>query len=283
MARVTAAGRARQAGNILLGAPVLALSACTCGAYWASDWRRMAGLGLPWSACGAAPERALQRRSAAPPAGAVYRAGVHAAGSAAATASGVSSGSAGSSMSTASMVRTGEARAAKPGGIVALSGGGSGGVGGAHERRGGYFGDAVAPYVMHLAAAAAAAALVLHVQVAACCVLQAIHLATTYAGSLAPHLIGIPAPLVMRLNLLDRHGRWGPANGGFCLMHHTTMGLLHAQVATRFLSACPPLYWYAAHLTRSGGRPGLRRAVWAFFLCYGALGTLFFPNFYPWT
>jgi len=66
-------------------------------------------------------------------------------------------------------------------------------------------------------------------------------------------------------------------------MHHTTMGLLHAQVATRFLSACPPLYWYAAHLTRSGGRPGLRRAVWAFFLGYGALGTLFFPNFYPWT
>ena len=54
------------------------------------------------------------------------------------------------------------------------------------------------------------------------------------------------------------------------------------QVSTRFLSACPPLYWYAARL--AGSRAvGLRRVVWAFFLGYLVLGVLLFPNSYPWT
>ncbi|KAK9827676.1 hypothetical protein WJX81_007104 [Elliptochloris bilobata] len=57
--------------------------------------------------------------------------------------------------------------------------------------------------------------------------------------------------------------------------------VLHVQVSTRFLSSCPPLYWYAARLAGSSGA-GARRAVWGFFLGYALLGALLFPNFYPW-
>lgn len=59
--------------------------------------------------------------------------------------------------------------------------------------------------------------------------------------------------------------------------------VLHAQVATRFLSASPPLYWYAARLTGAGSSAAVRRSVWGFFLGYALLGALLFPNFYPWT
>lgn len=55
--------------------------------------------------------------------------------------------------------------------------------------------------------------------------------------------------------------------------------MMYVQVATRFLSACPPFYWFAAHLmTRKESK-----FVWFWFLSFAGLGSLAFPNFYPWT
>jgi len=55
------------------------------------------------------------------------------------------------------------------------------------------------------------------------------------------------------------------------------------QVATRFLSASAPLYWFAAYLMIS---PSSRRwgyLIWAYCAAYILLGSLLFPNFYPFT
>lgn len=54
---------------------------------------------------------------------------------------------------------------------------------------------------------------------------------------------------------------------------------MHVQVSTRLLSACPPLYWWAATLCSSGWS----RPVWGYFMLYNVLGCILFTNFYPWT
>ena len=86
--------------------------------------------------------------------------------------------------------------------------------------------------------------------------------------------------------------------------------LLHLQVATRFLSSSPAVYWFAAHMatyfltgpTESDTRTSLAVthavkkhptnsqnlsaviAIWAMSaLFYGVAGTLLFINFYPFT
>ncbi|KAG6587249.1 glycosyltransferase family 76 protein [Phytophthora cinnamomi] len=67
--------------------------------------------------------------------------------------------------------------------------------------------------------------------------------------------------------------------------------VVHIQVTTRLLCACPPLFWHpaalvccpaakrkdASVLTRYG------RLVVAYFLLFTVLGSVLFPSFYPWT
>ncbi len=68
-----------------------------------------------------------------------------------------------------------------------------------------------------------------------------------------------------------------------CVCCGLTM-MLCAQVATRFLSVSPPIYWYAAHVMDPSvsGRP-MGRLIWAIFFSYLGLGSLLFINFYPFT
>lgn len=59
---------------------------------------------------------------------------------------------------------------------------------------------------------------------------------------------------------------------------------MHVQVATRFLSVSPPIYWYPAHemgSSRTGFKLGY--VLWAVFLSYLFFGSLLFSNFYPFT
>jgi phosphatidylinositol glycan class V len=80
------------------------------------------------------------------------------------------------------------------------------------------------------------------------------------------------------------------------LMTAVALLVMHVNVATRFLSASPALYWFAAlYLTEggeageaggAGGAGGARwRAawVWGWALGFTALGCVLFPNFLPWT
>jgi Mannosyltransferase (PIG-V) len=56
---------------------------------------------------------------------------------------------------------------------------------------------------------------------------------------------------------------------------------MHVQVATRLLSTCPPLYWFAAQLCYRRRR--YAQLIWLYFLGYAALGYVLFPQFLPWT
>lgn len=67
-------------------------------------------------------------------------------------------------------------------------------------------------------------------------------------------------------------------------MAATAFFVMHVQVSTRFLSACPPLYWFASHLLISPGT-GKRWGymIWTYSTAYILLGSLLFSNFYPFT
>ncbi|KAM7263697.1 hypothetical protein ACFE04_001380 [Oxalis oulophora] len=64
----------------------------------------------------------------------------------------------------------------------------------------------------------------------------------------------------------------------------TAFFVMHVQVSTRFLSASPPLYWFASYLMEL---PGVSRkwgyAIWAYSAAYFLLGSLLFSTFYPFT
>ncbi|GFP90646.1 GPI mannosyltransferase 2 [Phtheirospermum japonicum] len=64
----------------------------------------------------------------------------------------------------------------------------------------------------------------------------------------------------------------------------TAFFVMHVQVATRFLSASPLLYWFASHIM---GSPSVGKKwghfIWTYCAAYILLGTLLFSNFYPFT
>ncbi|XP_031498828.1 uncharacterized protein LOC116263285 [Nymphaea colorata] len=59
--------------------------------------------------------------------------------------------------------------------------------------------------------------------------------------------------------------------------------VMHVQVATRFLSSSPPIYWFVSHLSVSGASLRWSRFIWVYFTSYILLGSLLFSNFYPFT
>ncbi|KAJ4896837.1 hypothetical protein Rs2_23631 [Raphanus sativus] len=68
-----------------------------------------------------------------------------------------------------------------------------------------------------------------------------------------------------------------------CLMTATAFFIMHVQVATRFLSASPSLYWFASHLIASPKHRKWEYLIWSYCAAYILLGTLLFSNFYPFT
>ena len=69
--------------------------------------------------------------------------------------------------------------------------------------------------------------------------------------------------------------------------------MMHVNVATRFLSSSPALYWGAATmLLRAKKTPSNRQSyfsliysnwIWLSAMVFALLGCLLFPNFFPWT
>ncbi|XP_073142447.1 uncharacterized protein [Henckelia pumila] len=64
----------------------------------------------------------------------------------------------------------------------------------------------------------------------------------------------------------------------------TAFFVMHVQVATRFLSSSPVLYWFASHIM---GSPGFGKkwgyVIWSYCVGYILLGSILFSNFYPFT
>ena len=56
---------------------------------------------------------------------------------------------------------------------------------------------------------------------------------------------------------------------------------MHVQVATRFLSTSPAMYWGLAHLGRHS--KAWRRFIATYHVSYALVGAALFANFYPWT
>eukprot|EP00793_Prasinoderma_coloniale_P001945 PRCOL_00002453-RA len=91
-------------------------------------------------------------------------------------------------------------------------------------------------------------------------------------------VLGAPLPLVAPADAQAQAG---------ALAHFVQLGAMaivaaccmHVQVAARFMCAQPALYWYAASVAMRGGSRAA--ALWAYFLCFGAVGTVAFVNGLP--
>ncbi|GMH10277.1 hypothetical protein Nepgr_012118 [Nepenthes gracilis] len=66
-------------------------------------------------------------------------------------------------------------------------------------------------------------------------------------------------------------------------MAATAFFVMHVQVATRFMSASPPLYWFASSLMSSSDSRKWAYLIWVYSAAYILLGSLLFSNFYPFT
>ncbi|XP_057449100.1 uncharacterized protein LOC130740483 [Lotus japonicus] len=67
-------------------------------------------------------------------------------------------------------------------------------------------------------------------------------------------------------------------------MAATAFLVIHVQVATRFLSSSPPLYWFASYvMTYPAKCFRWGYMIWAYSAAYIFLGSLLFSNFYPFT
>jgi phosphatidylinositol glycan class V len=66
------------------------------------------------------------------------------------------------------------------------------------------------------------------------------------------------------------------------LMTFVSVFVMHVNVATRFLSSSPLLFWYASQWILNGKDETRSRFLFAWCAIYGFMGSLMFPNFYPW-
>ena len=80
------------------------------------------------------------------------------------------------------------------------------------------------------------------------------------SSATAPFLKAEIAPVIYHLAF----------NAAFALLY------MNAEVATRFISPLPAIYWFAASLRNP-------QYVWVYFILYNVIGFVVFPTFYAWT
>ena len=62
--------------------------------------------------------------------------------------------------------------------------------------------------------------------------------------------------------------------------------VVHVQILTRMLSACPPIYWSVAFFTTTypdRAKQYYTPLICVYFALYNVLGPVLFSNSYPWT